>query len=299
MLCSNQSLSRTIKWCAVGTFVVLVIGNLERWPIAHFPSLAYSSEPDQSEQKPQAPAVRPIPPGPLGDTIRLGEQLVAETATHALTKSYVGNSLNCTSCHLKNGRDARAASFLGVAAAYPAWSPREERVITLEDRVLNCFMRSCNGIRPPLGSQVSVAITSYITWLSQDYDLAMNPERPVGPNSFAKLDISSIEIDLKLGEDLYEGSCSGCHGSDGRGGGDGPPVWGDMSYNDGAGLAKVAELASWLHVAMPPDDTNLTVEEAVQIAAYVNSHSRPAFKLEEHLPEPAKLGEYNSEHSLK
>lgn len=294
MFCSKQTLSRGVKWFGVCTSAVLGFAGMERWHLAHFPSAAYSEEPDQREQTPQLPAVRPIPEGPLGDTIRLGEQLVAQTATHPLTKPYVGNALNCTSCHLKNGQDPRAASFLGVAAAYPAWSSREQRVITLEDRVLNCFMRSCNGIRPPLGSQVSVAITSYITWLSQDYGLAMNSERPVGPNSFTKLDIASIKIDLKLGEDLYEGSCSGCHGSDGRGGGDGPPVWGEMSYNDGAGLAKVAELASWLHVAMPPDDTNLTEEEAVQIAAYVNSHPRPVFKLEEHLPEPAKLGEYNS-----
>lgn len=98
-------------------------------------------------------ATRTLPPGPLGETIRLGQELVEQTTTHPLTKPYSGNALNCTSCHLKNGTDPKAATFLGVAAAYPAWSPREQRVITLEDRVLNCFMRSCNGIRPPLGAR--------------------------------------------------------------------------------------------------------------------------------------------------
>lgn len=115
-----------------------------------------------------------LPKGPLGDTIKLGRLLVEQTAKHPLSKPFVGNDLNCTSCHLKNGTDTKAATFIGVATAYPAWSPREQRVITLEDRILNCFMRSCNGIRPPLGSEVSVAITAYITWLSTDQPLRMN-----------------------------------------------------------------------------------------------------------------------------
>ena len=65
-----------------------------------------------------------------------------------MLKPHFGNALNCTSCHLKNGTDSKAGTFIGVATAYPAWSPREQRVITLEDRVLNCFMRSLGAMRP-------------------------------------------------------------------------------------------------------------------------------------------------------
>ncbi|WP_390172832.1 c-type cytochrome [Novipirellula maiorica] len=43
--------------------------------------------------------------------------------------------MNCTSCHLDAGTHHEAASFIGVAAAYPAWSPREGKVITLEQRI--------------------------------------------------------------------------------------------------------------------------------------------------------------------
>jgi thiosulfate dehydrogenase len=83
----------------------------------------------------------------LAEVVMLGEAIVQETTTHPLSKGYVGNSLKCTSCHLENGRHTSAGTFVGTATAYPAWSPRENRVITLEDRVLNCFMRSCNGFR--------------------------------------------------------------------------------------------------------------------------------------------------------
>jgi len=252
-------------------------------------TVAYPQEPARD------PPVRKFPDGPLGETVQLGQELVERTTTHPLTKEFVGNALNCTSCHLQNGTDPKAATFIGVATAYPAWSPREKRVITLEDRILNCFMRSCNGIRPPLGSKPSAAITSYITWLSEDQPIKMNAERSLGPNAVPALKIDGDQANRDRGQMLYSKRCASCHGDDGDGDDDNPPVWGSHSYNDGAGLADVAKLASWLKVAMPLDETNLTDQEALDIAAYVNSHDRPKFRLQNHLPKKNRLGEYNSE----
>ncbi|APW61850.1 c-type cytochrome [Paludisphaera borealis] len=245
-------------------------------------------------EKPAAPA-RAIPDGPLGDAIRLGEMLVEQTTTHPLTKPYVGNALNCTSCHLDNGKNLNAATFIGVASAYPAWSPREGRVVTLEDRVLNCFMRSCNGVRPPLGSRASVAVTAYITWLSADMPLRMNPSKPNGPNAVPTLEISTDQADPSRGEVIYAEKCASCHAKNGAGRKENPPVWGPRSYNQGAGLAQTPQLGAWLKVAMPLDEPDLTDHDALDVAAFVNSHNRPAFKLEDHLPPSSKLGEYNSE----
>jgi thiosulfate dehydrogenase len=44
------------------------------------------------------------PPGPLGKLIKLGEDIVMHTNTHPLTKAYVGNKLQCKSCHLNGGK---------------------------------------------------------------------------------------------------------------------------------------------------------------------------------------------------
>ncbi len=231
----------------------------------------------------EVPTPKP-PSGPLGEVIKLGEDLVEKTATHSLTREFVGNRLNCTSCHLKNGTDPKAASFLGVATAYPAWSPRENCVITLEDRVLNCFMRSCNGTRPPLGSKPSVAITTYITWLSDGQAIKQNSKAPLGPLAVPPLKAKADRADLERGKELYASKCASCHADDGAGDDDNPPVWGEQSYNQGAGLANNDKLAAWLKVAMPLDDTDLTEEEAIDIAAFVNSHSRPQFILTDHLP---------------
>ena len=222
--------------------------------------------------------VADYPPGPLGEAVRLGKKLVNETSLHPLTKPYVGNQLNCTSCHLDAGQHPRAASFIGVAAAYPAYSPRESAVITLEDRILNCFERSQNGVRPPNGSQVSVAIASYITWLSRNMPINMNPIAPLGPNSVPVLEVGDGKPRIEQGQLLYADRCASCHEDDGSGSDEGPPVWGNQSFNDGAGLSTVPKMASWLKVAMPLDDPDLTNEEAWAIAAYVNSHARPEFR---------------------
>jgi thiosulfate dehydrogenase len=235
------------------------------------------------EQQPM-PTLRAIPAGPLGDTIRLGRDLVENTTSHRLTKPYVGNALNCTSCHLNNGTHPQAASFIGVAAAYPAWSPREKSVITLEDRILNCFMRSGNGIRPPSGGEVSVAIAAYITWLSTDQPIRMNEKRPAGPRAIQLLKAESVQADQQRGKKLYLARCAGCHAENGQGDDENPPVWGARSYNQGAGLANAMQLASWLKVAMPLDEANLTDQDAIDIADFVNSHERPSFRLEDHLP---------------
>ena len=249
----------------------------------------------QAEEQKKIEPPRSIPEGPLGETIRLGRELVERTTAHPLTKPYVGNALNCTSCHLKNGTDPQAASFLGVAAAYPAWSPREKRVITLEDRILNCFMRSCHGIRPPLGSEASVSIAAYITWLSTDRPIRMNAQRPAGPHAVPQLKLEMANADQQRGATLYSDRCATCHAENGQGRDEHPPVWGPRSFNDGAGLANTIQLASWLKVAMPLDEADLTPQEALDLAAYINSHERPKFRLKEHLPPRDQLGTFNSE----
>ncbi len=44
----------------------------------------------------------------LAEVVKLGEAIVENTATHPISKEYVGNALNCTSCHLDNGRHEKA-----------------------------------------------------------------------------------------------------------------------------------------------------------------------------------------------
>jgi thiosulfate dehydrogenase len=240
---------------------------------ASFLAFSFSDAMAEEVKRPDA-----YPPGELGEWVKLGEAIVKNTIAHPMSKPYVGNRLNCTSCHLDAGTHKQAASFLGTAAAYPAWSPREKSVITLEDRVVNCFIRSQNGSRPPIESKVPLAISTYITWLSIGYEIQMNAEAPLGPNRMVALRIQAANANITNGKRIYQNQCADCHGQNGEGNDEGPPVWGMESYNDGAGMAGNDKLAAWLKVAMPLDDPNLSDQEAVDVAAYVNSHERPVFR---------------------
>ncbi len=71
-----------------------------------------------------------------------------------------------------------------------------------------------------------------------------NPKRPVGPGAVKQLSIKADQADVKQGASLYASRCAECHQKDGQGDKDNPPVWGDQSFNDGAGVnATISVLA--------------------------------------------------------
>ena len=93
--------------------------------------------------------------------------------------------------------------------------------------------------------------------------------------------------------------CTSCHGADGKGQMNSntnqytyPPLWGDNSYNTGAGLYRVSRFAGYIHDNMPfgatHANTQLTIDESWDIAAYVNSQPRPDKKFKEDWPDISK-----------
>lgn len=248
---------------------------------------------------PDAP--KEYPKGELGDMVKLGEKIVQETNTHPLSKDYVGNDLKCTNCHMDNGKTKTVGTFIGTATAFPAWSGREGAVQTLQDRIDNCFMRSMNGKRPPIDSKLSIAMAAYVTWLSTGLPIKMNDVKTVTPYYAHIWPDKKIEAQIKKathttykeGEKLYIEKCSACHGQDGKGVGTFPPLWGDRSYNAGAGLSKLHKLATWMEYNMPYGQATLDDGQAAAIAIYVDAQPRPAFNLKDHLP-AKDAGVYNS-----
>ncbi len=56
-----------------------------------------------------------------------------------------GNKMNCTNCHLDVGTRPYSNNFLETYLKYPQYRAREGRVLTIEDRINNCFERPMNG----------------------------------------------------------------------------------------------------------------------------------------------------------
>ncbi|HSH46342.1 MAG TPA: c-type cytochrome, partial [Longimicrobiales bacterium] len=205
---------------------------------------------------------------------------IEDTPTHAA--EYTGNDISCGNCHLNGGQRFRALPLTGIAATFPEPRRREARLFSLEDRIRGCFLRSMNGTPPPYDSPELLAITAYITWLSEGQPMGKSP-RWRGQNVIAQENLVPIEqLDPERGQALYAQHCTACHGADGQGVDLGMvtagALWGPRSWNDGAGAARVYTLAGFIRHAMPLTQPGvLTDQEAQHVAAYINAQERPAY----------------------
>jgi hypothetical protein len=53
--------------------------------------------------------------------------------------------MSCNNCHLNAGQRERALPLVGVAGLFPEYNKRAGRLITLADRIVDCFLRSENA----------------------------------------------------------------------------------------------------------------------------------------------------------
>lgn len=261
-------------------------------------------------------APKTYPAGEVGNMVKLGEDILNHTDTHPLTKKLVGDKLQCTSCHLKGSDDKPGTghgigTFIGTATAFPAYSKREKTVQTLQDRINNCFMRSMNGKRPIIDTKESIAMATYITWLSTGMPMKMNTKMPCSPlnsdrwrngaKKFAKIQKKATHANYVHGKKLYEAKCAACHGANGAGVGTFPPLWGKdkkghwLAYNTGAGMSKLNKGAAWVQSNMPlGQGGTLKDQEAADIMLYVDAQPRADFDLQKRLLPASKMGYYNS-----
>lgn len=237
-----------------------------------------TNEEDKAVDETAIPEVTPIeqldPDDPLTKAIKYGQEIFNETNT--VLPEHVGNELSCQSCHADGGL-SKSSTLVGAMADYPQYRAREGVVFTMEDRINGCFIRSMNGEMLPYDSEEMRALIAYFTHLSQGVEIGQ--ERPwFSPNEMKEIP----EPDVTVGEELYVSkNCMACHGENGEGIGanTGPALWGDNSFNDGAGLTRLSKMAGYIKNNMPIGDTGeLTDQEAADLAAYILMQERPKFK---------------------
>lgn len=219
------------------------------------------------------PAESSIPAGPFGESVRRGEAIFTDTQKHG--RPYVGNGLNCSNCHLDNGRRAGAAPMWAAWPLYPQFRNKNGKVNTMALRIQECFEYSMNGKRPPTDSQVIVDLESYFFWLAKGAPTGIK----LPGQSFPELPSTNTAVDTKRGQQVFAQNCAACHGSDGNGNkSDGiPPLWGSRSFNKGAGMFKAETAARFIRANMPlGKEGSITPMQARDVAAYIESQPRPA-----------------------
>lgn len=234
----------------------------------------------------------------LESRIRYGRELIARTAAYLGPNGSVAhltNGLNCQNCHLDAGTKPWGNNYGAVWSTYPKVRSRSGKLESVEKRVNDCMERSLNGVALDSMSKEMRAIVAYMEWLGTGIDKDQKP-KGTGIVELAYLDRAA---DPKRGHEVFSTKCVSCHGPQGEGmpspGGATylyPPLWGEHSYNQGAGLYRLSRFAGYVKANMPQgaayDHPQLTDEEAWDVAAFVNSQPRPVKDLTGDWPDISK-----------
>jgi thiosulfate dehydrogenase len=236
------------------------------------------------------PDTSTIPHDEFGEMVRYGRNLIINTAYYigpeGKVGKYLGNKMNCTNCHQDAGTKPYAFNFYSTHARYPQYRARENKILSLSDRVNNCIERPHNGKHLPLNGKEMIAMISYIKWLGEKVPVNGHVKGD-GP---VKIDFPARAADPSKGELVYKRECISCHGANGEGKMKAdnvcyeyPPLWGDKSYQSGSSVHRLIKMAPFVYANMPYKIANynnpkLTIEEAYDVVAFINNdtiHKRP------------------------
>ncbi|MCP4701046.1 MAG: c-type cytochrome [Gammaproteobacteria bacterium] len=222
------------------------------------------------------PYVADIPEDKYGDIVEWGRKIFSNTQIYG--KRYTGNGLNCTSCHLSEGRQPNAAPLWAAYPKYPMYRKKTRNVVTFEERIQDCFKYSMDGIAPTVDAPEMEALVTYAHWLSTG--APVNTDLPGG--GFFHVG-KPEDAQAGRGKDLYDVQCAFCHGLNGKGqkhtkhkGYMFPPLWGQDSFNRAAGLSNAKTMAQFIYANMPLGASfSLGEQDAWDIAMYIWLQDRP------------------------
>ena len=222
------------------------------------------------------PASHAVADDAFGRQVRAGERIFDDTGHQA--RRFVGNTLRCSDCHLDQGRRVGSAPLWAAYVSYPAYRSKNHHVNTFAERLQGCFRYSMNGTAPPLGNPVLVALETYAYWMALGAPL----DPHIAGRGYPKLPKPVRPANYARGARLYAEDCALCHGPNGEGQPDRagepafPALWGADSYNWGAGMADIPNVAGFVKANMPLSRAGLlSDQQAWDVALYVDSQERP------------------------
>ncbi len=242
---------------------------------------------DQPVNMWKAPDTSTIPKGKTGDMIRYGRELLAHTAVYFGPNGSIAklsNGMNCQNCHLDGGGRLFGNNYAEFMVNYPKMSNRSGKVDPATARIEQCFERSLAGTVPDTNGREVKAMLAYMRWIGH----GVKKGQKLFGEASEKLPFLNVAADTTKGRAVYMLKCKVCHGQSGEGlmAADKrsytyPPLWGENSYNDGAGMYRISNLAGFVKNNMPFGATyknpQLSNEEAWNVAAFINSQPRPHY----------------------
>ncbi len=221
----------------------------------------------------------------LKKQIELGKDLVAHTAKYFGPRGTISkstNGMNCQNCHLQAGTAVYGNNFGSVSSLYPKFRPRSGTLESAYKKIADCFERSLNGRSPDSSSAEMRSILAYIGYIGSN----VSKGKKAAGSGLKEVPFLDRAADPVKGQAIFSSKCQSCHQPNGGGlyNADStefiyPPLWGNSSFNDAAGLYRIGNFTRYIRSNMPMGATfknpALTDEEAWDVAAFVLSQQRP------------------------
>lgn len=259
----------------IPALLLLAVGNAQAAPIVMEDQSQLKVPGVQAAPQFVPPAESDLPDNAFGKMVREGHALFVDT--RRLMPEAVGNGMNCSNCHLDQGRLAHSAPMWGAYPMYPAYRKKNDKVNTYAERIQGCFQFSMNGKPPAADSPQMTALAVYSYWLSTKAPSGVE----MAGRGYPEVPQPKGGYDFKRGQQVYREQCGICHGDNGEGqkvAGEYvmPPLWGKDSYNWGAGMHRINTAASFIKYNMPLGKPgSLSDQQAWDVAAWINRHERP------------------------
>lgn len=245
-----------------------------------------------------APEINTITDAKQKEQVAYGKELITHTAKYLGPNGSVmkmSNGMNCQNCHLQSGTAVFGNNYGSVASLYPKFRARSGAVEDIYKRVNDCFERSLNGRALSKKSKEMQAIVSYISFVGSNVEKGKKAEG----SGFKELAWLDRAADPAKGLTVYTTKCQSCHQANGEGVLTAdkteftyPALWGNNSFNDGAGLYRISNFAKYIKYNMPLGVTHqnpqLTDEETWDVAAFVISQNRPHINTPKDWPDVSK-----------
>ncbi len=256
-------------------------------------------------------AIDDLPNGRLKTELLYGRSLIFETPRWIGPEGSVLKNtksiMSCSQCHINGGMQKAGLPLWDTHGLYPQYRARENRILTVGERINTCILMTLQGTPLPLESREIQAMTLYVRHLGAGRQILLQDQ----DNRLPPLKDIDRPASVANGEKVYQKYCLRCHGENGqcvftenKKSFIYPPLWGEFSYRVGSSLFRNTMAARFIKANMPQDKIKtgeqLSAEEALDVAAFINDlslHSRPSapenlFSHLEHKPFDYPFGPY-------
>lgn len=266
---------KTITWLLL---IALLALALAWWMFSSPNPLSPGDEYHPFENSPvQLALVDPeMAPESIKPLVMKGYYIMLETQKYA--SDYAGDKITCNNCHFAGGNTLGGANggipLVGVTKKYPKMLPGN-KLYTLEERINACFEKSINGRAMSVKGPLMKALIAYMEWISTPVHSLKD-----APWLGLKLLHSQHIPNSDNGQKVYIKNCAICHGNDGEGQPrkenlSYPPLWGPHAFNQDAGLNRLPYLSSFIFYNMPFNQAHLSVEDSLDVAAFLIRQPKP------------------------